>query len=145
MTDYVRRWYVLKPETRIRYLDALMRTHKLLISPNRWTKEAMARDDKGRAVSPWSERATCWCLQGAVDKEFVPGSLIARDAYPFIIFDAMFFIIEREHPELSGTSIGNFNDYHANHQMILNVIQKTTEHLADRLEDDTGQKYVPSF
>lgn len=33
--------------------------------PERWAKQAQARDKDGISVSPYDPAATCWCLLGA--------------------------------------------------------------------------------
>jgi alpha-glucosidase (family GH31 glycosyl hydrolase) len=41
-----------------------MKIKDFLDSPSKWTQEALARDDKGRACDPLSHSAVCFCLLG---------------------------------------------------------------------------------
>lgn len=46
-----------------------LRAAKALIdTPDKWTKNATARDADGKAVRPLSARAVCWCGFGALVK-----------------------------------------------------------------------------
>lgn len=60
-------FHIIKPTLPL-YVKWLKEIQKLLSKPDRWTKEALARDSMGRTVSPTAPSATCWCLSGAVDK-----------------------------------------------------------------------------
>ena len=50
-------------------LEVLKAVRKRLGVPERWAKEASARDGDGGAVHPASPSAACWCLRGAVEAE----------------------------------------------------------------------------
>lgn len=45
-----------------------MKAHELLNSRDRWTTRQGARDFKGNPVGVIDERATCWCMLGAIAK-----------------------------------------------------------------------------
>jgi hypothetical protein len=45
-----------------------MKTYELLDSPEKWTKEVLARDSKGNSTHPDSPEAVCWCVKGALRK-----------------------------------------------------------------------------
>ena len=44
----------------------LTETRSCLMRPERWTQSAMARDAAGQDCSPVYNKATCWCLLGAL-------------------------------------------------------------------------------
>lgn len=45
-----------------------LKVHELLSSPDKWTRRCQARDATGGAVPSRSKEATCWCLDGAVER-----------------------------------------------------------------------------
>lgn len=45
--------------------EALVAVRELLADESRWTKGALARDLRGRAVRPEDTRASQWCIYGA--------------------------------------------------------------------------------
>lgn len=45
-----------------------MKIKELLSTEKKWTKGTYARNAVGKACSPYSEEAVCFCLLGAVDK-----------------------------------------------------------------------------
>jgi hypothetical protein len=47
-------------------LRLLVRTSELLAEPDRWTRDAWARDRKGKPVGVAAKAAVAWCLTGAV-------------------------------------------------------------------------------
>lgn len=49
--------------------DILQKARELISKPEAWTKGSFARDAEGRTVRDINDdRATCWCLLGAVSK-----------------------------------------------------------------------------
>ena len=53
-----------------------MKAYELLSSEDKWTKGYMARDSKGRRVTPNSPEATCWCVLGAISKCYEESSTL---------------------------------------------------------------------
>lgn len=49
-------------------VKGLKAVRELLAKPERWTKDAYARDADGARVEATDPRATCWCLSGAITK-----------------------------------------------------------------------------
>jgi hypothetical protein len=47
-------------------LKILRQTRELLSAPERWTKEAFARDSPGELAGAQGRDAVCWCLDGAL-------------------------------------------------------------------------------
>lgn len=50
-------------------LQVLRRARALLEAG--WTQHLLARDADGKSVAPWSDRATCFCLLGALQRSIV--------------------------------------------------------------------------
>lgn len=48
--------------------DAIDEILLLLDKPEKWTKNAFAKNSEGHWCSPLSNKAVCWCLDGAVSK-----------------------------------------------------------------------------
>jgi hypothetical protein len=46
--------------------DVLMKARALLAEPSHWTQGEYARTPAGIGMMPWSDRAVCWDLAGAV-------------------------------------------------------------------------------
>lgn len=44
--------------------------YNLLEDPNRWTKQAVAKNSKGMPCCATNVDAVCWCLMGAVLKSY---------------------------------------------------------------------------
>jgi hypothetical protein len=43
-----------------------MKAYELLSGPEKWTKGRLAADRDGDSCGPLSDRATCWCISGAL-------------------------------------------------------------------------------
>jgi hypothetical protein len=56
-------------------LIALRAGRALIADPQHWTTGALAKDDRGRHVSPFDKDAVCWCSIGAL-KKVTPSNLI---------------------------------------------------------------------
>ena len=55
----------------------------LLRDPAKWTKHFLARNAEGKAISPVSDGAVCFCLVGACEqvyKDAVPGDVLRSRA-----------------------------------------------------------------
>lgn len=44
----------------------LVRAKNRISNPIKWTKNTLARNEKGEPVSPVDSKAVCWCAKGAV-------------------------------------------------------------------------------
>lgn len=55
-------------KTPARILDVFRNPKTRRLTAKRWTKGSLAKDKKGVPVPPWSRRAACWCLRGAMLK-----------------------------------------------------------------------------
>lgn len=49
-------------------MQILIGVRALLSEPKRWMKGGLAQDADGEDVEPFSQRAQCWCLVGAMIK-----------------------------------------------------------------------------
>lgn len=81
-----------------------MKVHELLADKSRWTTGYMARDAVGRACSPKSDKAVCWCMLGAIDHCY-PVSEVGR-----IADRVRRAIIEQKISDFY--SVSNMNDNH---------------------------------
>lgn len=43
-----------------------MKVHELLTDETKWCKGDLARNSRGRTVSPKDDTAVCWCMLGAM-------------------------------------------------------------------------------
>jgi hypothetical protein len=67
-TREIARWLLDRAEDFERPREALICTRKLIERPERWTKQAWARDAQGRIVLPSSPRACRWSISGALSR-----------------------------------------------------------------------------
>lgn len=98
-----------------------------LNSPEKWTKEAFARDSKGQSVQWQSGEATCYCLMGALqackqEVRCIRVSQMTQALYKFLDNNPKFDTI-------SSRSIMMFNDLpnttFEDIQQFLNVMEET--------------------
>jgi len=52
-------------------IEAMCVAKQILTPGSVWTQGAFARGEHGETVPPFSERAVCWCLAGAIRKAYV--------------------------------------------------------------------------
>lgn len=79
-----------------------MKIHELLDKPEKWTKDANARDKEGYTIGATNPKAVCWCLYGSMFKcyeeeqrqiadrvraEFRPGSFVEWNDAPERTFE----------------------------------------------------------
>lgn len=82
---------------------------ELLEKPEAWTQGAPARNSEGWSVNTDSEKATCWCLLGAIWR-----------VYPADAFD-----MELKLRAIVGKSIAVFNDEKCRtHAEVLEAVRK---------------------
>lgn len=94
-----------------------MKVKELLADPNKWTKGSSARDSVGIPVHIDSDRATCFCMRGALVK--VCGE--DENRYSRDYDKLMATILE----DTCVRSITYFNDHPSTtHQDILRVLEK---------------------
>ena len=58
---------------------------ELFADSRRWTKEADARDKRGRTVPPESQTAVQWCLAGAQSRMAAADKISSDERYKFSI------------------------------------------------------------
>lgn len=76
-----------------------MKAYELLSSPAKWTKGYFARNNEGRRCGWSSDKASCWCMLGAINR-----------AYHANGADTKFTIINREVIKRGYRNIAEFND-----------------------------------
>lgn len=83
-----------------------MTVAELLESPERWTREAVARDSKGLSTYAEDPKAVCWCLAGAILKCYPEGFVAIMDTFR----------------RLTKEPIGPWNDAHS-HADVLSMVK----------------------
>ena len=59
-----------------------MKVQDILTDKSKWTQHTYARDKYGNRVATGDEKATCWCLAGAIAKATGLDIVEAEDASP---------------------------------------------------------------
>lgn len=97
-------------------MSTLTEVRALLSDPERWTKQAEARDEHGTPVNAWDAEATCWCLYGALIRVTNTG-MYANEEYNKAC--------EQIRKELSAGYehewISEFND-HSSHSQVIEML-----------------------
>jgi len=107
---------------RMKTLEILQEARNLLSTPDKWTQNYIARDDKNHGLeSAISPDATCWCMSGAVLKAAETDSLSLE------WIDLLEKAIKELHPEFHLVGgIPGFNDTHT-HEEVLRVFDRAIE------------------
>ncbi|NTE87235.1 DUF6197 family protein [Agrobacterium rubi] len=93
--------------------EVILRSAKRAISkPKNWTQEAIARDSRGNLVDVLSDRATCFCMIGAIQV-----TRPSVDDYA----GAISFL-----RKATGVGVYDFNDSHG-HKAVLAAFDKAIE------------------
>lgn len=99
---------------------SLIEIKELLITPDKWTNGANARNVTGQQIPPCSAHACQWCLVGAIHK-------VCSD--PFEYYTVYSYLSKQLHKiDPSRYRLSRFNDelgFDAVHQLLDHAIQKT--------------------
>lgn len=102
-------------------LEILVAARALISDPERWTQYRSARRANGNPVCPTSEKAVCFCADGAVRKYFWDDVMLLHPAIKFLNSAALL---------LYGSSPIEINDgyfkipHTTPHQAILNIYDR---------------------
>lgn len=98
--------------------ETLAAARRLIENPQCWTQGAWGRDEEGNLVSYTSERAVCWCSEGAL--KVVSGGR-------WELYSGARIALERALPaQGEATNVTGFNDTH-NHTEVLALFDKAIE------------------
>lgn len=100
-------------------MDILREARSLIENPEHWTQRSNARNKNGDVVGPKSTAATCWCINGAVQK--VSGNAI-------VLYTKSVNLLSDAARGLFGTTVGftTIND-EREHEDVLRLIDKAIE------------------
>lgn len=99
------------------YRQVLERAVQRLVSPERWTQLAFARDRLRQGVKPKDPSACCWCLLGAVAFESNDHGIIPPPLLRFLE-DMMRYVFGTKF-----ATLGEMNDY-IDHETLIDFLRK---------------------
>lgn len=83
-----------------------MKIKELLSDESKWTKGWVARDSDKTPVNALSEKAVCWCLEGAVRKCYSSETILCPTAEYFVKMNELSDAVHKKY----AVSVPGFND-----------------------------------